>query len=65
MLAATEVVPIERLGEIIGKANAYLVWGIDDKTHEVNGTSFVPGSSKIGNEELENWLLQLLDPKIN
>jgi ATP-dependent DNA helicase RecG len=50
---------------LLGKANAYLVWGIDDKTHEVSGTRFVPGSSKIGNEELENWLLQLLDPKIN
>lgn len=50
---------------LLGKANAYMVWGIDNKSHDVKGTRFVPGSSKIGNEELENWLLRLLDPKIN
>jgi len=50
---------------LLGKANAYMVWGIDNKSHDVKGTHFVPGSSKIGNEELENWLLRLLDPKIN
>jgi len=50
---------------LLGKSTAYLVWGIDDKSHEVKGTRFAPSSSKIGNEELENWLLRLLDPKIN
>jgi ATP-dependent DNA helicase RecG len=48
-----------------GKVSAYLVWGIDDPTHEVVGTTFVPAAKKIGNEELENWLLQLLEPKID
>ena len=50
---------------MLGKVNAYMVWGIDDKSHEVVGTSFVPASLKVGNEELENWLLRLLNPKIN
>ena len=50
---------------LLGKSTAYLVWGIDDKTHEVVGTRFIPGSAKVGNEELENWLLRLLAPKIN
>jgi ATP-dependent DNA helicase RecG len=50
---------------LLSKANAYLVWGIDDKTHDIIGTRFIPGSAKVGNEELENWLLRLLDPKIN
>ncbi|MCB2261537.1 MAG: putative DNA binding domain-containing protein [Candidatus Thiosymbion ectosymbiont of Robbea hypermnestra] len=48
-----------------GKVNAYMVWGIDDKTHEVIGTRFEPGTTKIGKEELENWLLRLLTPKID
>lgn len=48
-----------------GKANAYLVWGIDDKTHNVLGTEFRPKTQKKGNEELENWLLRLLEPKIH
>lgn len=50
---------------LVGKVNAYILWGIDDITHEVIGTDFTPFSSKVGNEELENWLLKLLNPKIN
>jgi ATP-dependent DNA helicase RecG len=48
-----------------GKSSAYLVWGIDDPTHEVVGTTLVPAAKKVGNEELENWLLRLLEPKID
>lgn len=47
-----------------GKARAYLLWGVDDATHDVVGTSFEPGSKRVGNEELENWLLRQLAPKI-
>lgn len=47
-----------------GKNSAYMVWGVDDKTHEILGTTFEPSIKKVGNEELENWLLRLLDPKI-
>ena len=50
---------------LCGKANAYLVWGVDDKTHQVLGTNFTPITQKKGNEELENWLLRLLEPKIH
>ena len=50
---------------LTGKVNAYLVWGVDDTTHDVIGTSFRPALSKVGNEELENWLLRQLAPKIN
>lgn len=48
-----------------GKANGYLVWGIRDGTHEVAGTAFRPAQSKKGNEDLENWLVRLLNPRIN
>jgi predicted HTH transcriptional regulator len=50
---------------LLGKPSAYLVWGIADGTHEVVGTSFAPRTAKVGNEELENWLLRLLEPKID
>ena len=50
---------------LCGKPSAYLVWGIRDRTHEVVGTSFVPGKQKVGNEELENWLLRAVKPKID
>lgn len=47
-----------------GKANAYLLWGIENDTHEIIGTTFSPSAKKIGGEEIENWLLRLLSPKI-
>ena len=47
------------------KAFAYLVWGVDDCTHAIVGTSVTPMSDKIGNEELESWLLRQLSPKLS
>lgn len=48
-----------------GKFHAYLLWGIDDATHEIIGSNFKPRELKKGNEELESWLLRLLSPRIN
>ena len=48
-----------------GKAHAYIVWGIKDADHVVVGTTFNPREEKKGNEELENWLLHLLNPKLD
>jgi ATP-dependent DNA helicase RecG len=50
---------------LVGKAFAYLVWGVEDAAHAIVGTSFKPRAAKIGNEQLENWLLRLLTPKIH
>ncbi len=65
----------ERLGEYIsalsnsaalhGKAHAYCIWGIQDASHQIIGTHFSPMQTKVGQEELENWLLKLLSPKIH
>ena len=50
---------------LLGKPNAYLVWGIDNNTHEVIGTTFKSSQTNVKNEELENWLLRQTAPKIN
>jgi predicted HTH transcriptional regulator len=50
---------------LAGKAQAYLLWGVDDASHGVVGTQFSPMTFKIGNEELESWLLRLLSPKVD
>ena len=50
---------------LVGKAFAYLVWGIRDEDHAVVGTTFDPHATRVGNEELESWLLRLLAPKID
>jgi len=48
-----------------GKDTAYLVWGIEDGSHQVVGTTARPRLRKIGNEELENWLAHNLSPRID
>jgi ATP-dependent DNA helicase RecG len=47
------------------KRNAYLVYGVENKTHAVVGTTFDPKHAKVGGEELENWLAHLLNPRID
>ena len=41
----------------------YLVFGIEDKTHKVLGTTFKPQEEKIGSQEMENWLATQLEPR--
>lgn len=48
-----------------GKTSAYLLWGVENTNHTIVGTTFKPSHTKVGNEELENWLLRLLQPKIH
>jgi ATP-dependent DNA helicase RecG len=48
-----------------GKANGYVLWGIDDATRDVVGTHFLPSREKQGNEDLLNWLTRLLSPKVH
>jgi hypothetical protein len=50
---------------LVGKAFAYLVWGVRDEDHALVGTMFDPCLVRVGNEELESWLLRLLEPKID
>ncbi len=47
-----------------GKTHAYILWGIENGTHDVVGTSFSPATKKKGNEPLETWLLRLLEPHV-
>lgn len=47
------------------RKNAYLVFGIQDATHNIVGTKFLPSTEKIGNEELEFWLSKHINPRID
>jgi len=48
-----------------GRQYGYLIFGIDDNSHEIVGTDIILKNKKKGNEELEPWVTRLLNPKID
>ena len=50
---------------LLGRPKAYILWGIDNETHKIVGTSFDYRNCKKGSEELEAWLSRVLNPRIN
>src|SRR5690242_14935969 len=48
---------------LAGKPTGYLVWGVQDDDHTLVGTRFDLANARKGSEELENWLLRLLEPR--
>src|SRR3954470_18090861 len=48
-----------------GERLGYIVWGVENDTHKIVGTTFNP-KRKIsgGNQELQLWLAQMLQPSI-
>ena len=50
---------------LLRKHFGYIVWGIEDAGHAIVGTSFKPRETKVGNEEMENWLLHNLEPRVD
>lgn len=42
------------------KSCSYMLWGVDDTSHEIVGTEFNLQTVKKGGQELENWLRSLL-----
>ncbi len=43
---------------------AYMLWGVNDETHNIVGTTFDPDAEKVGGQELQLWLAQRLQPSI-
>ncbi|GAA0267149.1 helix-turn-helix domain-containing protein [Cryptosporangium japonicum] len=48
-----------------GRDRGYVLWGVEDKTRRLVGTSFRPHEEKVGNEHLANWLLRHLSPQVH
>src|SRR5689334_15385559 len=48
-----------------GNERAFLVWGVQDKTHSILGSTFQPRTKRVSGQELENWLCTQLKPQIH
>jgi len=49
---------------LFNQATAFMIWGIDDSTHNIVGTNFDPSITKVGNAGLDLWISTQLDPQI-
>ncbi len=49
---------------LFNQEHAFLIWGIDDETHDLLGTSFIPQETKGGNQGSELWVSTQLEPQI-
>ena len=49
---------------LFNQEHAFMIWGIDDKTHEVLGTTFSPQSERVDNQGLDLWISTQLDPQV-
>ncbi|GAA0536727.1 helix-turn-helix domain-containing protein [Paractinoplanes ferrugineus] len=50
---------------LVEHERGYLLWGIEDGTREILDTTFQPSTTKVGNENLDNWLLRHLSPQVH
>lgn len=46
-----------------GKRYGYIVYGIEDGTHQIIGTDFNPDTTKIKGQEIENYIATQLQPR--
>ncbi len=49
---------------LFNQEHAFLIWGIDDDTHEIIGTTFNPQEAKVGNQGIDLWIATQLNPQI-
>ena len=47
-----------------GREESYVFFGVDDKTHEIKGTTFNQNESVNGNEPLQHYLARQLSPSV-
>lgn len=63
-MMAVRASAISNAARLAGQKTGYMIWGIDDPTHAVVGTTFNPDGQKVGNQVFAFWLAQQLVPSI-
>lgn len=60
MMIGSDISALANGAALHEKSQAYMLWGIEDKNHEIIGTDYSLQNLKKGNQELDNWLRSLL-----
>ncbi len=64
-MIAEDISALANSAALHDKSIGYMLWGIDDNTHEIIGTDKSLKNLKKGNEELENWLRHSLSANVD
>jgi len=56
---------ISNASRLHDRETGYIVWGIENDTRKVVGTTFKPRKQRVKSQELENWIATQLDPRID
>ena len=59
-----QVSALSNSARIARRECAYLIWGIEDGNHNVIGTDFSYETATVGNQGLQLWLAQQLNPSV-
>ena len=55
---------LSNLAALYNQNFGLLIWGINNDTQKIDGTSFAPLSAKYGNQSLDLWIGTQLDPHV-
>jgi ATP-dependent DNA helicase RecG len=61
----TLVSAISNAARILDELCGYVVWGINDDSHEIVGTNFRPAKEKAKGQPLELWLANVISPSLH
>ncbi len=59
-----DIAALANMAALMGEEKAYMVWGVADSSFDLVGTDFSPNKTKVGNEDLGNWLSTQLQPRL-
>ena len=59
-MIAERISAIANGSAMVGRSSGYMVWGVDDGTHDIIGTSFDPWTQKVRGQELIGWLRSMM-----
>lgn len=56
---------ISNSARIADRTHGFVVWGVEDASHEIIGTTFRPSTERNGGEPFEFWLAKRISPEIH
>lgn len=60
VMVGEDISALANSATLLDHDSAYMIWGVEDKEHNIVGTSVRLPQQKKGNQELENWLRYML-----